>query len=272
MSDMNDPLASTSTLSLASLLLQPTVSSSPASYLSGSKDLISIFSLNPLYNTYVLPYLTPSVLASINSNAGGGDKVSQGSGLKRNDKGKGKEEGPRDTSLPPAVVVSSGHGTAVSFEMVANGSIAGGEIIGGAGMTRKIGFSMGGVKLGGDTVVVDGTSDQDAKKKKKVKFDRTYEGLINDVAGESSQTTCRRSCDGLTHQEYIFSGGKKCSGRNTIKKDSHLLYLVMNPDFPPVRITPFDEEMLRDGFTLRVGGIPDVRVIHSEYITHHLMS
>jgi hypothetical protein len=47
-------------------------------------------------------------------------------------------------------------------------------------------------------------------------------------------------------------------GRNTIKKDSHLLYLVMNPDFPPVHITPFDEETLRDGFMLRAGGIPGV--------------
>jgi hypothetical protein len=169
---MTTPVASTSTL--ASLLLQPT-SSAPPSYLTGSKDLISLFSLNPLYNTYVLPYLTPSALASI---PGGGAGVG-GAPSKNNEKGKGKEAGSRDPSLPPSLVISSSHGP-VSSEMAVGGSLDGSM---GAGAGRKIGFSMGGIKLGGDTGAAEAVGGKGAKKKK-LKFEKTYESLVSDVAGE----------------------------------------------------------------------------------------
>lgn len=45
-------------------------------------------------------------------------------------------------------------------------------------------------------------------------------------------------------------------GRNTIKKDHHLRDLVLNPDVQQVEILPFDEETLREAFTLKVGVIP----------------
>lgn len=45
-------------------------------------------------------------------------------------------------------------------------------------------------------------------------------------------------------------------GRNTIRKDNHLNRLVLNPDFQPFQIKPFNSTTLREAFTLQTGQIP----------------
>ncbi|ORY52194.1 hypothetical protein BCR35DRAFT_296965 [Leucosporidium creatinivorum] len=141
-----------------------------ASPLSGSQDLISLFGLSPVYDTFLRPYLPESVTGA----AGEGEDL----------KGKGKEK----------AVETPG---------------------GGAGAPKSIGITLGGVRIG------------EVDKPKKAKMEKQYSHLIQDIPG-----------------------------RNTIKKDHYIRDLVLNPDVQPPHIVPFDEQTLRDAFTLKPGQIP----------------
>lgn len=109
----------------------------------------------------------------------------------------------------------------------------------GGGAPKSIGITLGGVRIG------------EVDKPKKVKMEKQYSHLIQDIPGQSGLyvVAFARSWP-LTSLRYPHVG------RNTIKKDHYIRDLVLNPDVQPPHIVPFDEQTLREAFTLKPGQIP----------------
>ncbi|KAM0751273.1 hypothetical protein T439DRAFT_325424 [Meredithblackwellia eburnea MCA 4105] len=182
--------------------------------LSGRQDLMSLFNLLPLYDTHVRPYLSPSLLSATPNDPatvgpGGGAGGGGGTDAHSPGKGKGKER---------EVVTTTNTNTT---------SGAGAGAVGVSTPTMSVGFTIGGVRIGGTTVINPPTTASGADEKKKQKMEKTYSKLVLDIPG-----------------------------RNTIRKDSHLQNLVLNPDIQPPQIVPFDEQTLREGFSLKAGPLP----------------
>lgn len=79
-------------------------------------------------------------------------------------------------------------------------------------------------------------------------MEKTYSYLVSDIPGSYPSLSLSLGLNCID--------GVGAVGRNTIKKDHHLRDLVLNPDVQQVEILPFDEETLREAFTLKVGVIP----------------
>ncbi|GAA5886418.1 hypothetical protein JCM16303_002529 [Sporobolomyces ruberrimus] len=197
-------------------LLQPTnVTPSP---LSGTADLITLFNLDPLYNTFLRPYLPPSSTTT-------SGPVTADSPL------------PNTVNPPPPVKSLKGKERATSIsspapQPYAVASPAPGHTGGGGGGFK---ITLGGIKLnssingggGSSTNVPTLGGSSTSGKVKKVKMERHYTHMVQDVIG-----------------------------RNSIKKDQYLSHLVMNPDpapCPPLQVP--DAQLLRDGLTLKPGGL-----------------
>ncbi|GAA5843158.1 hypothetical protein JCM3766R1_005254 [Sporobolomyces carnicolor] len=198
-------------------LLEPT-NVTPSS-LSGTMDLITLFNLDPLYNTFLRPYLPVSA-----SKAAGGAPESPvptaAATTTTTTKGaisiKGKE---RETMTP---VASPAPGPcAVASPAPGSGSGGGFKItLGGIKLTSSLGASAG-------AGAVTNAPPAGNTKSKRVKMEKNYSHMIQDVLG-----------------------------RNSIKKDQYLSHLVMNPDpvpCPPLQVP--DPQLLRDALTLKVGGL-----------------
>ncbi|GAA5926659.1 hypothetical protein JCM1841_003196 [Sporobolomyces salmonicolor] len=184
--------------------------------LSGTQDLISLFHLEPLYNTFLRPYLTPPPPASASDAlpplppTGADSPAAPFPGAVGSIKGKEK-------AFAPAQV-----------QGVESPSPGGS----GAGAGLKI--TLGGIKFGGAPAARAGGADAAAAtgpgpggKPKKLKMDKSYAHMVSDILG-----------------------------RNTIKKSLDLSHLVLNPDPTPCPpLHPFDAQQLRDAFTLRPGGL-----------------
>ena len=104
--------------------------------LSGSQDLLSLFELNPLYDTYVRPYLPPHLAGQATTSL------------------------ERDSPAPNRISLKGKEKEVVQ-----------------PSTTRSIGFSFGGVKIGGEVEV-------ELQKPKKVKFEKTYTALVADIPGQ----------------------------------------------------------------------------------------
>ncbi|GAA5872578.1 hypothetical protein JCM1840_004842 [Sporobolomyces johnsonii] len=208
---------------LSAYLLQP--DNPYPSPLSGTQDLISLFHLEPLYNTFLRPYLPPPPPAS-SSDAlapphppAGADSPAPAPVKGAVGSIKGKEKALDQSHVPPQGVGSPGPG-------------GGGGGGGGAGLK----ITLGGIKFGGATAPAAGGGADAAAgpggaagggKPKKLKMDKSYAHMVSDILG-----------------------------RNTIKKSLDLSHLVLNPDPTPCPpLHPFDAQQLRDAFTLKPGGL-----------------
>ncbi|KAK4056422.1 hypothetical protein OIO90_002565 [Microbotryomycetes sp. JL221] len=193
--------------------------------LSGTRDLITLFGLRSTYDTFLRPYLPDSIQSATAASNGSSDA-----------KGKSK------------AVNQEGHdsgGTAITTTAAATGTSGGG-----------IGITLGGVKIGevGSPLPSDTTKRGSASAGRKLKMDKNYSALVQDVPG-----------------------------RNTIKKDQFLKTLVMNPEFQTpaplvsaakaihhrqqqqdsvefdsdiglaAKAAGFDDQVLREAFTLKSG-------------------
>jgi hypothetical protein len=178
--------------------------------LSGTKDLITLFNLDPLYNTFLRPYLPPSTSTTT---------------LSKGSKGKGKEILDSPT---PTTIQSPKQGGPYA--------VASPAPPGGGGFK----ITLGGIRLNshnltttgsGGTGIVSSSSGASGNggKVKRIKMEKNYSHMIQDVLG-----------------------------RNSIKKDQFLTRLVLNPDPPPEPPSLFvvpDEQLLRDGLSLKIGGL-----------------
>ncbi|GAA5912655.1 uncharacterized protein JCM6883_005342 [Sporobolomyces salmoneus] len=199
-------------------LLEPTnVHPSP---LSGTLDLITLFNLDPLYNTFLRPYLPPSALGhSTNSNGSG----NAGPGAVNADspiplKGAVSLKGKERERIQPSPVPSPAYA-------VASPAPGGGTAAGGGGFK----ITLGGIKLTSSSInaAPNATTTTGSGKVKKVRMEKQYSHMIQDILG-----------------------------RNSIKKDTFLTHLVMNPDpVPCPPLHPPDGRLLRDGLTLKPGGL-----------------
>ncbi|GAA6018965.1 hypothetical protein JCM11491_005696 [Sporobolomyces phaffii] len=221
------PVASTSALptvppvrrDLSRLLLHPT--NTTPSPLSGTRDLITEFHLDSLYNTFLRPYLPPatanappSSLAPATADSPAPPAVKGAVSIK------GKER-----AVPaPAPRVDSPAPYAVASPAPPGGGGGGGFKITLGGI--KLNSSAGG-GVGIAPVAAGAAATTSSGKVKRVKMEKNYSHMVQDILG-----------------------------RNSIKKDQYLSHLVMNPDPPPCPplVRP-DAQLLRDGLTLKVGGL-----------------
>ncbi|GAA6025860.1 hypothetical protein JCM10207_003235 [Rhodosporidiobolus poonsookiae] len=198
--------------------------------LSGTQDLLSLFHLEPLYNTFLRPYLDPNLLAhtphhlppvGAESPAASPAPVPGAVSLGK-DKGKGKAVGP-----------GAGAGVGAGAGAATPASPAPGA---GAGMGLKI--TLGGIKFGGgggsrglspSPSPLVGAEGGLEKRKKALKMEKGFEWMVGDVLGLPSLPRPPQP----------------------ILRD-----LVLNPDPAPCPpLVPFDAQQLRDAFTLQKGGL-----------------
>ncbi|GAA5959742.1 hypothetical protein JCM21900_006367 [Sporobolomyces salmonicolor] len=207
---------------LSAYLLQP--DNPYPSPLSGTQDLISLFHLEPLYNTFLRPYLTPPPPAS------GAEALPPP-----------PPTGADSPAAPFPGAVGSIKGKEKAF---APAQVQGVESPspGGPGAGAGLKITLGGIKFGGAPAARAGGADAAAAaaaagpgpggapgggKPKKLKMDKSYAHMVSDILG-----------------------------RNTIKKSLDLSHLVLNPDPTPCPpLHPFDAQQLRDAFTLKPGGL-----------------
>ncbi|GAA5967152.1 hypothetical protein JCM3765_001547 [Sporobolomyces pararoseus] len=203
----------------SSYLLQPT-NIHPSS-LSGTQDLITLFQLDSLYNTFLRPYLPPNTTTTT-TNAGGGGGVSTTTTT-------------ADSPIPPGVISIKGKEKASPVQSPAYAVASPAPTTGGGGFK----ITLGGIKLNASmsssslptlnnlNQTGTGTTIGTGGKVKRIKMEKNYSHMIQDILG-----------------------------RNSIKKDQYLTHLVMNPDPPPCPslVLP-DSSLLRDGLTLKVGGL-----------------
>ncbi|POY75508.1 hypothetical protein BMF94_1410 [Rhodotorula taiwanensis] len=235
--------------------------------LSGTRDLISQFHLEPLYDTFLRPYL-PSSLSSTAHLGGGGphtdaDQYSVGGASGPGGGGGGpamtiggqqsnSTHATTMTTLPPVpgqvVLQPAGGGRSHAQRGGAHvkatpASPTGTSTTAGGGGGLKI--TLGGIKLaglnapalaatGGGSGLAPGDSGTPQKKPRKPKMDKSYEYMVGDVLGRISQPRANTAASALS--------------------SSSLLHLVSNPDPAPCPpLHPFDAQQLREAFTLKPG-------------------
>ncbi|GAA5985707.1 hypothetical protein JCM10908_007081 [Rhodotorula pacifica] len=236
--------------------------------LSGTQDLISHFHLEPLYDTFLRPYLPSSILATTTTGttiAPDADQLSLG-GASGAAPGGGAHtvigqqsvstQATTMTTLPPVqgqVVLPSTNAKALKGG-VTTGKAAGAQVratpaspatsAGGGGLK----ITLGGIKLAGlnspalnsatntgDPMVGTGTGQ---KKPRKPKMDKSYDYMVGDVLGRISQPR---------------SSSSNPAGAPS---STSLLHLVSNPDPAPCPpLHPFDSQQLHEAFTLKPGGL-----------------
>ncbi|GAA5825039.1 hypothetical protein JCM5353_001155 [Sporobolomyces roseus] len=166
------PLASTSSLQAqdySPYLLQPT-NSHPSS-LSGTQDLITLFQLDTLYNTFLRPYLPPPSTSSTNStseplNADSPIPIKGAVSLK------GKEKAIVG-SPAPQIVASPAPGGGTGGFKITLGGIKFGSSGGGAS----------GISMNGD---LGASSSGTSGKVKRIKMEKNYTHLVSDIPGRNS--------------------------------------------------------------------------------------
>ncbi|BGP11546.1 hypothetical protein OF846_004923 [Rhodotorula toruloides] len=206
----------------AQYLLQP--HNPHPSPLSGTQDLISLFHLSPLYDTFLRPYL-PANLAPIPGSAGA-EEVEAGGGAVKGQVLLGKAaqlaaQGGQLKASPASPMPASSSAPAAGEAKTV-----------GAGLK----ITLGGIKLAGTTVAAGAESADGAgaggKKPKRPKMDKSFDYMVGDVLGRISQP------------------------HPSSHPSSSLLYLISNPDPAPCPpIHPLDPSQLRDAFTLKQGGL-----------------
>ncbi|KWU45568.1 hypothetical protein RHOSPDRAFT_32873 [Rhodotorula sp. JG-1b] len=200
--------------------------------LSGTQDLISHFQLEPLYDTFLRPYL-PSSLTSVPVDAA--DQLSVGA---PSNGGAPPLSSTQATTLPLPVPGQVVLPTNRSKLNKATTSPAPPSTPGGGGGFK---ITLGGIKLAGLTSPALASASTAAsstaathKKPKRPKMEKSYDYMVGDVLGRISQPRSASS-----------SGAA-----------SSLLHLVSNPDPAPCPpLHPFDPHQLREAFTLKPGGL-----------------
>ncbi|GAA5820297.1 hypothetical protein JCM10212_005862 [Sporobolomyces blumeae] len=208
---------------LTPFLIEPT--NTDPSPLSGTQDLISLFRLDGLYNTFLRPYLPPPALGSSSDSATQLESPTQTPSEQAAGAVsiKGKEKATATPGVAPSAPLPPGQ--------TASAPGSGGLKI-----------TLSGIKFGssglGNSLNASGPAGQaatnDAKdlaaangKPKRLKMEKTYSHMVADILG-----------------------------RNKIKKDQFLTHLVLNPDPPPCPpLHPPDPQLLREGLTFKVGGL-----------------
>ncbi|BGP20323.1 hypothetical protein JCM10213_002048 [Rhodosporidiobolus nylandii] len=197
--------------------------------LSGTQDLLTLFNLTPVYNTFLRPYLDPALLASHPSalpafgapadspaSPGVTGKVELGTGAGAGGKGKGRAASPAAVGSPAP---------------------------GGGGGAFKI--TLGGIKLGStraspspspsvgpEAAAASGTGGQ-GKPPKRLKMEKGFEWMVGDVLGLPPNLR-----------------------RPPPTSSTYLRDLVLNPDPAPCPpLLPFDADSLRAAFALEKGGL-----------------
>ncbi|BGP27792.1 hypothetical protein JCM10295v2_006769 [Rhodotorula toruloides] len=205
--------------SWAQYLLQP--HNPHPSPLSGTQDLISIFHLSPLYDTFLRPYL-PTNLAPTASSADAEVEA-------------GAVKGQVLLGKAAQLAAQGGHLKASpASPMPSASAAAAGEAKPGGGAGLKI--TLGGIKLAGTTLAgsaegADGAGGS-GKKPKRPKMDKSYDYMVGDVLGRITEPHPSSS------------------------PSSSLLHLISNPDPAPCPpIQPLDPSQLREAFTLKQGGL-----------------
>lgn len=133
---------------------------------------------------------------------------------------------------------------AVASPAPGSGSGGGFKItLGGIKLTSSLGASAG-------AGAVTNAPPAGNTKSKRVKMEKNYSHMIQDVLGE------RPRAFRLSPPRSANRKDRRVPGRNSIKKDQYLSHLVMNPDpvpCPPLQVP--DPQLLRDALTLKVGGL-----------------
>ncbi|BGP03645.1 putative membrane protein [Rhodotorula toruloides ATCC 204091] len=204
----------------AQYLLQP--HNPHPSPLSGTQDLISLFHLSPLYDTFLRPYL-PANLAP-NSDLAGAEEVEAAGGAVKG-----------QVLLGKAAQLAAQGGTlkASPASPMPSTSAATTDAAKAPGAGLKI--TLGGIKLAGTTLAgadgADGAGGS-GKKPKRPKMDKSFDYMVGDVLGRISQP------------------------HPSSHPSSSLLHLIHNPDPAPCPpIHPLDPSQLREAFTLKQGGL-----------------
>ncbi|GAA5871513.1 hypothetical protein JCM3774_006284, partial [Rhodotorula dairenensis] len=226
--------------------------------LSGTQDLIGHFHLEPLYDTFLRPYLASHLVSASAAAAPPAaldtDQVSHGAASAATTHGAPPRTASTlattttTTTLPPVpgqvVLPSSATATAKGRGGLANQQIKAtpaspATSAAGAGVAGGLKITLGGIKLAGlnpgPTPSTPGNLTGGAgtgKKPRKPKMDKSYDYMVGDVLGRISQP--------------------RGSGPNP----SSLLHLVSNPDPTPCPpLHPFDPAQLSDAFALKPGGL-----------------
>ncbi|BGP58219.1 hypothetical protein JCM8202_001700 [Rhodotorula sphaerocarpa] len=211
--------------------------------LSGTQDLISHFQLDPLYDTYLRPYLPPALQRASSSFGQPEIHAPQGADDPAANAGPtaGGAAGGQSSLLPgggTAALQPPGPGTnALSASAPTSPATAASQAQAGLKIT------LGGIKLAGlngpasatepDPGAGAGTAAGGGKKPRKAKMDKSYEYMIGDVLGRLSQPR---------------------SAAASASAPPSLLHLVSNPDPTPCPpLHPFDPQQLREAFTLKPG-------------------
>ncbi|GAA5906323.1 hypothetical protein JCM6882_002701 [Rhodosporidiobolus microsporus] len=200
--------------------------------LSGTQDLLTTFHLDPVYNTFLRPYLDPSLL----STSAAGQLPAFGSA------GAGAAESPAPT--PGRIEVGKGKGKAVASPappMAAASPAPGGGL--------KI--TLGGVKFGGarggspspspsvgpagaadGAALAAGAGGAGGKPAKRLKMEKGFEWMVGDVLGLPP------------------------TSRRPTAAPNFLQSLILNPDPTPCPpLAQLDPAQLREAFMMEKGGL-----------------
>ncbi|GAA5956584.1 hypothetical protein JCM8115_000616 [Rhodotorula mucilaginosa] len=218
--------------------------------LSGTQDLISHFHLEPLYDTFLRPYLPSSLSSAAPVDAA--DQLSVGGASGAHPLAPPSASSTQaTTTLPPVpgqVVLPTTTNNNRSKQLSKGAQIKAtpaspapstpGPAAGGG-----LKITLGGIKLAGLTSPALATASTASltaatqKKPKRPKMDKSYDYMVGDVLGRISQP-------------------RSSSTASSSSSSSSLLHLVSNPDSAPCPpLHPFDPLQLREAFTLKPGGL-----------------
>ncbi|GAA5863536.1 hypothetical protein JCM8547_007278 [Rhodosporidiobolus lusitaniae] len=229
--------------------LLPLYDLSHASPLSGTQDLISLFHLDPLYNTFLRPYLDPSLTSA---GTGGSSSALPLVGAADNPAaspapGSGGEAGAAGVVVGK-IDLKKGKGKAAAAPPAAAASPAPQPPVVGSPAPGALKIMLGGIKFGSargggspspsPSVGPDGgatgaarAAAAVAKPAKRLKMEKGFEWMVGDVLG-------------------IPPVNKRNPHPNFLQ------HLVLNPDPAPCPpLHPLDASQLREAFTLERGGL-----------------